>query len=248
MINRELEGKLKSGDEFASLLFNKHSETVIFSFVNPFSYGIVASKLSIVNSVDYWFADGALLCFLSNLIRVKRITRASFDFSSIASEVFSFASVGKKRIAFVGGREEELDLAISGIRCMYPLLNVVGKFSGFFEWSDARLVAYNVSLTMPDILIVGMGTPMQEEFSSICRDAFGTPCMIFTCGGFISQSAIKSDYYHPVIKRLGLRWLQRAYDFKHVRKRLIFDYPFFFFGYLTDALKAKLRCVFKFGK
>jgi N-acetylglucosaminyldiphosphoundecaprenol N-acetyl-beta-D-mannosaminyltransferase len=244
MINIKLEAKLRSGHEFADLVFGRNLQTIIVSFVNPYSYNLVSQNNSIIDCVDYWFSDGALLCFLTNLSRNDHITRASFDFSSIANEVFLFASTNDKRVSFVGGADDELNLAVSGIKRIYPSLNVVGKFGGFFKNSEAEKIANEISRCRTEILIVGMGSPAQENFSILCKNIFYAPCIILTCGGFITQSAIKSDYYHPVVKKLGLRWLQRAYDFKHVRKRLFFDYPYFVSRYIFDILSIKLGKIF----
>lgn len=240
MINHDLESKIHSGVDFEKTILTHHSKTLIVSFVNPYSYKTISRNNKIISSVDYWFSDGALLCLLLNLTRSSKVSRASFDFSSIASNVFQFSSKNNKRIAFIGGQESEINSAIDNIKNIHPNLNVVSQFSGYFDPRNTRHIANEISKSQPDILVVGMGTPAQEEFSIICKDVFTTPCIIFTCGGFITQSAIQSDYYHPLIKKLGLRWLQRAYNFKHVRRRLLLDYPSFTIKYLFDSLTSRI--------
>jgi N-acetylglucosaminyldiphosphoundecaprenol N-acetyl-beta-D-mannosaminyltransferase len=77
-----------------------------------------------------------------------------------------------------------------------------------------------------------MGTPAQEEFAVFLKTE-GIVANIFTCGGFISQTAIRTYYYHKFGKG-KLRWLQRAIEFKHIRKRLLFDYPINIIRYIFD--------------
>ena len=84
-----------------------------------------------------------------------------------------------------------------------------------------------------------MGTPIQEDFAIYCLQNSKFIKKAVTCGGFITQTAIKGDYYHPLIKKLGLRWLQRAYLHKHVRDRLFRVYPKFIFSYLLDIIRKK---------
>ncbi len=78
-----------------------------------------------------------------------------------------------------------------------------------------------------------MGTPLQEEFLIRIKKAINIKILI-TCGGFLTQTSMFGDYYHPIIKKLGLRWLQRAILHKHVRDRLIKVYPEFLLSYLLN--------------
>jgi N-acetylglucosaminyldiphosphoundecaprenol N-acetyl-beta-D-mannosaminyltransferase len=78
-----------------------------------------------------------------------------------------------------------------------------------------------------------MGTPAQEEFAIYLKE-HGFVSYIFTCGGFITQTAKHTDYYKDVVKKINLRWLQRATDYKHIRKRLFINYPINIVRYLIE--------------
>jgi N-acetylglucosaminyldiphosphoundecaprenol N-acetyl-beta-D-mannosaminyltransferase len=82
-----------------------------------------------------------------------------------------------------------------------------------------------------------MGTPYQEDFALLAKK-FLKSSFIITCGGFLTQTSIRPDYYSPLVKRLGLRWLQRAIYHKHVRRRLIVDYPKFMIRYIVGKLRG----------
>ena len=85
-----------------------------------------------------------------------------------------------------------------------------------------------------------MGTPYQERFSVSLKKLLTSPATIITCGGFLTQTSIKADYYHPLIKKLGLRWLQRMVMHKHVRDRVLKKYPKFIFYYLYSMVRQKI--------
>lgn len=242
MLNERLEEKILSGRDFIKVYEDPNSSPVV-SFVNPYSYKVLSELQSnaVLDQVDFWFSDGALLCGLIGFRRKAEVFRASFDFSSVANDVFARCVQEKSRVVLVGGAPGEVDVALDNISAMFPGIDFVYTSHGYIK-SEQRLDVLNsIRDSDPDVVVVGMGTPSQELFALECRSALNKPARIFTCGGFITQTAAKPDYYHPFIKKTGLRWLQRAIEFPHVRKRLFKDYPIFVLGYLADIFLEKLR-------
>jgi N-acetylglucosaminyldiphosphoundecaprenol N-acetyl-beta-D-mannosaminyltransferase len=237
VMNFALEKKLISKSDF-EMTFDGGGKKVI-SFVNPFSYDIIAKEPNLIDEIDYWFVDGQALCFLTNLTRNNHLERASFDFSSLAGIFFERAISNDTRVGIVGGSQDELDKAISNIVDLYPKLNITYYHHGFMNVSERAKVIEDMNRKQIDMLVVGMGTPLQEEFSLQCINNVDSLTRVFTCGGFISQTADKADFYHPIVKKLGLRWLQRAIVYKHVRRRLVYKYPKFIFSYLCCCFSTK---------
>ena len=242
IVDERLETKILSGADFDKIYL--HSEgSCIVSFVNPYSYRVVSlcADSSVVNEVDYWFSDGALLCGLIGFRRRQTIQRASFDFSSVAKDVFRRCVTEQSRVAIVGGAPGEVDVAVQNIKLIFPGIDFVFSSHGYFDAAERESIVGALVKSRPDVIVVGMGTPAQEVFSIDCRRELVTPAKIFTCGGFVTQTATKPDYYHPFIKKTGLRWLQRAWEFPHVRKRLFKDYPSFFIKYLCDIVSERFK-------
>lgn len=216
---------------FSNSNSNSNSPKII-SFVNPFSYYQLKDN-EIYQQIDMLFSDGALLCFLHGLF-YNKIERASFDFSSVANFVFEESINTKARVAVIGATSFENDKAISILKNKYPLMNIVYSRDGYIE--DRSESLNRVELFRPDLIILGMGTPYQEDFAIYLKNNLEFNCLILTCGGFLSQTSIRDDYYLPIVKKLGLRWLQRAIMHKHVRKRLFNEYPKFVFRYIREGL------------
>lgn len=235
--------KLRSGEFFQDELtnfFSNNSKCKIISFVNPFSMRML-KLVGLREGIDSFYSDGAWLCFLYRIFNEK-VVRASFDFSSIADNVFRYCEDNSLSIGFVGAKKYELNLTVHYLKERYPEINIVLNMDGYF--SSDSVVLNELSIHKPDILVIGMGTPMQEELSLKVKSSNESSRMlIFTCGGFLTQTSMfdGKDYYHPLINLLGLRWLQRAFLHKHVRKRLLIDYPKFTVGYICSNLKMKLR-------
>lgn len=235
-MNNKLNKKLNSGEIFdrtSAEAFAAENKIVI-SFLNPFSYYEVAQDDDLINGVDYYFSDGSLLCRLHNLF-LPKITRASFDYSSIAGTFLESVAASGKRIAIIGATEEENTLAVEVLKKQYPNLNVVFNRNGYID--DNQKIANELNELQVEVVLVGMGTPYQERFSIFLKEHLTSPVVIITCGGFLTQTSIKPDYYHPLVKKFGLRWLQRIVMHKHVRDRVLKVYPKFIFSYLKTMIR-----------
>lgn len=242
----KLENKIYSKDVFIQLLQAEQStivkqkvenRCVAISFVNPFSYKLISENPPIIDGIDYWFIDGSLLCTLTNFTRTEKIERASFDFSSVATDFFNYVALDKTPVALIGAAAEEIEIAAKNLKLMFPSLELSYIHHGYIKREQFKAICEQLDAQGIERLVVGMGTPMQEEFTLFVKLHSKTVKQIVTCGGFLTQTAIKGDYYHPLVKKLGLRWLQRAIMHKHVRERLIRDYPLFIFKYCLSHFK-----------
>jgi N-acetylglucosaminyldiphosphoundecaprenol N-acetyl-beta-D-mannosaminyltransferase len=230
-----LDSKIQCGSDFSKLfdLCIKSKSSNIISFVNPFSYEALNHTNHLINEVDILFSDGALLCLFHNMSHKKKIKRASFDYSSIADDVFQYLLDNEVKLAIVGATNSEILLATGALKKNYTRLNIVYSRHGYFTDSiQKQSVIQEIFDSKAQVVLIGMGTPYQEEFSCLVKSRLPSGITAITCGGFLTQTSIKADYYYPIIKKLGLRWLQRMILHKHVRKRVFKDYPIFILNYL----------------
>lgn len=210
------------------------------SFVNPFSYPIVAESHGLVSSISHFYADGSMLVMLHNIFRRGHISRVSFDFSSIAEQAFRAFSGAKLNVALVGAAEHEIVAAAEYISSLVPDIKIVYVRNGYFNNGLEKEACYQqMESRKVDVVICGMGTPHQETFIIDALKEVSSLRAAFTCGGFFTQTAIKGDYYHPIVKKFGLRWLQRMIMHSHVRRRVLLDYPWFVIRYLLGPVKCR---------
>lgn len=233
----DINEKIKTKQNLLKLLSKSQNNTQLITFLNPFSYKVFLENEDLINNFDSFYADGILLVKLHNIFNQNKIDRVSFDFSSIAKDVLGFANNNKLNIALIGATQDELDGAVKNLKNMYSNINFCYTRNGYFNNEDEYIKCFtdlrNIKI---DILIIGMGSPYQEKFAvRVKKENLQIP-LVFTCGGFLTQTSIKADYYYPLVKRFGLRWLQRALMHKHVRDRLIKDYPVFIIKYIWNHL------------
>ena len=192
----------------------------IYTFLNPVSYLSALDNKAMFTRFDGIFADGSILAAAIKTIYGKHVTRRSFDMTSIAPELLSFAETNKKTVYVVASRQEQVEKAVGIFKERYADLCVCGYRNGYFT-SEVEMdkEAEHIAALNPDFLIVGMGALMQERFLLKVKDA-GYRGIGFTCGGFIHQTANNEIDYYPVwVDRMNLRFLYRMFKERHTRKR-----------------------------
>ena len=193
-----------------------------FSFINFASIGSFFDQHP--NTIAY-FCDGMLMSTFMSRVTGRTIDRVSFDFTSIADSVFSYAEKQGKRVYFVGARQAELELFIDKIKVRYPALIIAGHHNGYFDAPEAACIQADICRSEANILIVGLGAGLQEQFEQDALRA-GFTGVAFTCGGFIRQEAMATHHYYPEpVNRLHLRAFYRMYREPHTIKRYLVDYP-----------------------
>lgn len=192
----------------------------IYTFLNPVSYLLALDNRSLFSKFDGIFADGSVLVSAIKMLYGKAVMRRSFDMTSIAPELLSFARENGKTLYVIASKQEQVEKAIKIFKERYLGLEVLEYRNGYFTSEEEmdeeakRIVDLN-----PYFLIVGMGALMQEKFLLKVRDA-GYQGIGFTCGGFIHQTAKNEiDYYPAWVDRMNLRFVYRMYKEKYTRKR-----------------------------
>lgn len=194
----------------------------IYTFLNPVSYLTALDNKKLFEQFDGIFADGSILVAAIKLLYGKSITRRSFDMTSLAPQLLSYAEQNKKTIYIVASKQEQVEKAVGIFKERYPNLQISGYRNGYFT-SDSEMdkEAKFITETNPDFLIVGMGALMQEQFLLKVKLA-GFKGIGFTCGGFIHQTSQDEIEYYPAwADKLNLRFVYRMYKEKHTRKRYL---------------------------
>ncbi|MFA5530214.1 MAG: WecB/TagA/CpsF family glycosyltransferase [Thiohalomonadaceae bacterium] len=212
----------------------------VFSFLNPYSY-LHLRKNAVAEELDGFYLDGVALVWLWNLFGRQQVRRISFDMTSLAPVLFNRACAEGATVYFVGSKQDVVDRAVATFQEQYPTLNVIGYRHGYFEseseWRDA---AVGIATLNPDLIIVGMGAPLQEKFLIEVRQS-GWHGLGFTCGGFLHQTASKGIRYYPrIVDKLNLRWAFRILDEPRLLWRYAIDYPRGLLVFLADTTKGKI--------
>lgn len=201
-------------------LFN--NDGCIYSFLNPVSYLYALDNKILFEQFDGIFADGSILVAAIRLLYGKKVTRRSFDMTSMASLLLDYAQKHAKSLYIVASKQEQVENAVKVFKEHYPKLIISGYRNGYFSSDNEQTEeAERIVNKAPDFLIVGMGTIAQERFLLRVKQA-GYGGIGFTCGGFIHQTAKNEiDYYPKWADRLNLRFIYRMCKESHTRKRYL---------------------------
>jgi len=167
------------------------------------------SYAKLIETADNLDADGQPLVFASRcLLRHPLPERvATTDFFHTAA---AYAEKCGVRFFLLGANEKNIATAIAAIRERYPRLSIAGYRNGYFNRNEEAAVIKAIVAAGTDVLWVGLGTPLQEEFAIRNKVALKGVGWVKTCGGLF-------DYFSPEIKRapkwvqsIGLEWLFRT--------------------------------------
>lgn len=194
----------------------------IYTFLNPVSYLTALDNKEFFVNFDGIFADGSLLVAAIRTLYNSKVTRRSFDMTSLAPELLDFAEKNNKTIYIVASKQEQIEKAVNIFKERYPKIIISGYRNGYFsDDEEMNSEIEHIIKIMPDFLIVGMGVLMQEKFLLKVKEK-GFEGIGFTCGGFIHQTSKNEIEYYPVwANKLNLRFIYRMYKEKHTRKRYI---------------------------
>lgn len=212
----------------------------IHTFLNPFSYIKLRSRVDIIEDFDFIHVDGFSLVVLYNILFKKNIKRYSFDMTSVAPTLFELAIKEELSLCIIGSDKESVGKFQKVILSSYPDLKISFLRNGYFASEDEkRSVQEYVIDSGFDIVIVGMGAVLQDEFL-VSLKLMGFKGYGYTCGGFIHQTALgKIDYYPKFINKFNLRWLYRIFSEPKLAGRYFYDYPKAILQILIDFYRYK---------
>jgi N-acetylglucosaminyldiphosphoundecaprenol N-acetyl-beta-D-mannosaminyltransferase len=216
----------------------ERSSRTLVTFLNPVSYHLLRGQPEVLDPFDRIFVDGILLVKMLEWARVKTTRRTSFDMTSAAPILFRWCIERRKSTYFVGSRRTEIDNFIGVVSREFPGLEIRGHRDGYFPHAQWRDVARSIVALRPDVVVVGMGTPRQEQFMAVLSEVDpGWQGMAFSCGGFFHQTQDRLFYYPGWVDRLHLRMPYRILRERLYRRLPL--YPRFVGGFLRDL--AALR-------
>ncbi|TFU94465.1 glycosyltransferase [Barnesiella sp. WM24] len=216
--------------------------------VNPYSYHLVRRHPELYGSMDGLFVDGMTMCWLIRFLWGKRVPRLSFDMSGMAVDLFTYLNDKEtsRSIYFLGTKQEILESTVKQFHKSYPEMKIAGYRNGYFIDNDDRKSAIKEVVDIDsDFTIIGMGSPLQEQFALDLKNA-GYKGIVFTCGGFLHQSANSINYYPDWVNKYNLRAFYRLFHERGLWGRLynvLIEFPILF---TWDTLCTKVFMRYNF--
>ena len=188
---------------------------------------------NILSNSDLNIADGVGVKIALKLKKIKQNQIRGVDFSR---ELVKLASENNYRIAFLGAKEEVIQKAKENFLKKYPNLNFVYTRNGYFD--DENKIIEEIKSANPQILLVGLGSPKQEEIIVKLKSVLQGCTMVGVGGSFDVFSGIVKE--SPMIyRKLGLEWLYRTILQPERFKRIFPVLPIFLIKCIIESIQKK---------
>ena len=186
------------------VLFLNHNVNSLALFERNDGFRALYSKAS------YIFIDGMPVVWLAKLAGFPATSRNRTAVLDWFWQVCAEAERKSLRIVHIGSRGRVLRVASERISRQHPNIDI-SFVDGFFDINDERensAVLAAVSDAAPDILLVGMGMPRQEQW--IAKNLEKLPeCVITTVGGIIGYIGGERPTCPRWLGAIGFEWLYR---------------------------------------
>jgi N-acetylglucosaminyldiphosphoundecaprenol N-acetyl-beta-D-mannosaminyltransferase len=160
----------------------------------------------ILNSADLATADGIGLVIASKILGEPLQERvAGFD---LISSLFTELAEEDVNFYFLGGKPGVVDRAVVELKKDYPELKISGYHHGYLDRENQQQVIKEINQKNIDLLLVGMGVPLQEKFLDKNLADLNVGAAI-TVGGSFDVLAGEVERAPLWMQKAALEWFYR---------------------------------------
>lgn len=116
---------------------------------------------------------------------------------------------GGVRVFLLGAKPGVADAAVTALRARYPGLDIAGVQHGYFAREEEASILERIRAMRPHLLLVGLGSPRQEEWIAKHLQVLA-PIVCIGVGGTIDVLAGRRHRAPRWMQRAGLEWVYRV--------------------------------------
>ncbi len=189
--------------------------------------------LHVINNSDLNIMDGVGIRLALKFKGINKKQIRGVDFSR---GLIKLAADNNYRIAFLGAKEEIINKTVENFKKEYPTLDIVYFHNGYFQNEDK--IFEDLKNANPQILLVALGSPYQEEIIVKLKNILKNCIMIGVGGSFdVFSGVVKESPY--IFRKLGLEWLYRTVCDPKRFKRIFPVLPIFLIKCIMEAMFKK---------
>lgn len=159
----------------------------------------------ILQKADLVIPDGIGIIIASKILGDPIQQRlAGFD---LMIQLFHLCAEKHYSVYFLGAEPSVIEEAVNQVKRQFPQTPVAGYHHGYFDMDDPSIVR-EIQSVKPDVVLVGLGFPRQEQWIARYRDSFNKGLFIGV-GGSFDILAGKTKRAPLIWQKLNLEWLHR---------------------------------------
>lgn len=224
-------------DRVRSLTQQGGQHTVMYANVHTLNAAYTDPDLRrIMNAADVVYCDGAGVVLGARLLGHRlpeRMTGADWIHALCAR-----CAVEGLSLYLLGSQPGVAERAAQKLNALYPGLYVAGTHHGHFHDTPGatETVIVTVNAVRPDILLVGMGTPLQEKWIAARRAELDVP-VVWAVGALFDFVAGAQPRGPRWMLDHGLEWLYRLLsDPRRLWRRYLIGNPLFVLRVLKQRI------------
>ncbi|CAA0086974.1 N-acetylglucosaminyldiphosphoundecaprenol N -acetyl-beta-D-mannosaminyltransferase [Zhongshania aliphaticivorans] len=180
---------------------------------------------STLNDVDYVFPDGSGIEVACRRTGIRR--KGNINGTDMLPLLCAQLAKRGQKIFMLGGEEGIAASAMAAMQRGQQNLKSAGTRNGFFDKDDCDDLIMQINNSGADILLVGMGQPLQEDWVAKNRHKLTVP-VVMAVGGLFDFYAEKVSRAPIWLRELGMEWTWRLMQEPgRMWKRYIIGNPLF---------------------
>jgi N-acetylglucosaminyldiphosphoundecaprenol N-acetyl-beta-D-mannosaminyltransferase len=219
--------KLEAVARMQALLERREERARTVFVVNAHTLNLACERpryREILNAGDAVFGDGTGVRWAARMRGIRMVDNL------VGTDLVPFfmmrTRTARHRYFLLGGRPEVVETAAAHVRRIFVGAELVGWHHGLLGPNDHDRVVRTINAACPDVLLVAMGNPHQEEWIHAHRDALLARLCIGV-GGLVDHwggSLTRAPHW---VRYLGLEWLQILLQQPHKWRRYLLGNPAF---------------------
>jgi len=166
--------------------------------------------LALMRRADQIHADGMPMVLYSRLFaKVPLPERVAT--TDLVQAVAAEAQAAGVTFFFLGASEEVNAKAVEEMQRLYPKLVFAGRRNGYFSRDEEDAVVAEINAAKPDILWVGLGVPLEQQFVQRNLERLTGVGVVKTSGGLFDFISGKNPRAPGWMQACGLEWLYRVW-------------------------------------
>lgn len=176
-------------------------------------------------SADQVFGDGTGVRWGARIVHGARMVD-NVNGTDLVPELFASLAGRGLRYYLLGAHPEAIGPAAEHTARAFPGWTLAGFHHGYVGPEDSGAVLAAIAAARPDLLLVGMGNPKQEEWLAAHRARLPVP-LALCVGGLFDYWAGNLDRAPRWMRRLGIEWVHLLVRQPRKARRYLLGNPLF---------------------